>query len=133
MKRFITLAALTLIAAVAVVSCAKEQMPSTINASSSVLQEKTIGVSVLFDAPETATAEIFFLNEDNVAISSNTVLVPSTANEVVDVNIVSNGETPAFIFTPGCVNGDEMGRIAIPRQALVTKAGGAEPILIKIR
>ena len=132
MKRFITLAALTLIAAVAVVSCAKEQM-STINASSSVLQEKTIGVSVMFDAPETATAEIFFLNEDNVAISSNTVLVPSTANEVVDVNIVSNGETPAFIFTPGCVNGDEMGRIAIPRQALVTKAGGAEPILIKIR
>ena len=111
MKRFITLAALTLIAAVAVVSCAKEQMPSTINASSSVLQENTIGVSVLFDAPETATAEIFFLNED----------------------IVSNGETPAFIFTPGCVNGDEMGRIAIPRQALVTKSGGAEPILIKIR
>ena len=131
MKRFVFLAALMLIAAVAASSCTKEQYSP--DPLSSVIEERTQGVTLVIDAPNLTVADIYFLDEDNVAVSSNTVVVPASASTPVDVNFVtSDGSTPKYLFTPGCINGDELGRIPIPAQSVRTKAGN-DPILVVIR
>lgn len=130
MKRFVFLTATLIAVAAAICACTKEQYTSD-DSFSSIVEEKTQGVTLVIDAQNVTTADIYFLDEDNVAISSNTVVIPATQTPV-DVNFVtSDGSTPKYLFTPGCVNGDAMGRIPIPAQSVTTKA--AEPILVVIR
>ena len=90
-------------------------------------------VSLHIPATAETKHEIAVYDSDYVQITSDIVSIPGSAEEVIDLNFVSEAE-PAFIYTPGLANGDdESGFLRIGGKQIKTKVGEDGTILLVIK
>lgn len=133
MKKNIFTTALIAIALIAA-SCSKmETIDNPIQEEAEVFDYKTYNLGLRFDAQGVDTAEIAVYDADYVRITKDVVSVPGSAEEVLEMDFVSETE-PAFIYTPGLANGDdESGFLRIGGKQIKTKVGEDGTILLVIK
>ena len=136
MKHRIIFAAFAVAVAAALLSsCAKDNtiIPDDPFANGPKDEYQAFDVDLAFAAPQgMAETTVFFFDEEGVQVNAQTVLVPSSANDVVNTTFVSESR-PVYIYTPGLQNAGENGYLSIPEGSIETKAGGKTPVLLVIR
>ena len=135
-KNIFTFALIAVSALILSASCSKMDVPSEdelFQKEEQVYDYKTYDLGLRFQAEGVDTAEIAVYDSDYVQITSDIVSIPGSAEEVIDLNFVSEAE-PAFIYTPGLANGDdESGFLRIGGKQIKTKSGEDGTILLVIK
>ena len=134
MRKYISLIAIAIMAAMATVSCSKAaSIPSDI--FDQKVEEPTVAVfsiDLRFDAGESVgeSATVEFLDENGTFINSVNIALPDESQVVPCA--FSAESRPVYLYTEGLENADANGYLSIPDQSVETKAGH-EALLVKIR